>query len=145
MFERQPALLAVQLTEMTRAVDTNLVVNASTNENALELTNTKCHAQQYHSFDEKSLFRLKLYLLRQKWHFCVSRSRAGWNFAFRIFIVLPESSPVVRHVFEDNVDLLRGMFLAGEASPWVVVSSDNDQMTLLAVSFDEKLNIQLRS
>jgi hypothetical protein len=150
MLERQPALLSVQLTEMTRGANGFDAGNATEDEPSSQMAHARNKPRKVSNSNEESVFWIKIQLFRRHWHFYSSRSRAGWDFGFRLFNIISHDSDFLQLVLDDNVELLREMFRSGEASPLTIVRGDSRRLdqSLLAVSqfmqlrFACKLTIQ---
>lgn len=149
MLERQPALLSVQLTEMTRGANGFDAGNATEDEPSSQMAHARNKPRKVSNSNEESVFWIKIQLFRRHWHFYSSRSRAGWDFGFRLFNIISRDSHFVQLVLDDNVELLREMLRRGEASPLIIIRGDGRlDLSLLAVSqfmqltFACKLTIQ---
>ena len=135
MLERQPALLSVQLTELTRGTKGFGAEDAKEDEASSQIAHARNKPRKVRNSNEESIFWFKIQLFRQHWHFYSSRSRVGWDFGFRLFNIISRDSDFIQVVLDDNVELLRDMFRRGDASPLIVIREDDkDDMSLLAVS-----------
>jgi hypothetical protein len=122
MLERQPELLAMQLTPMTRDTD-NVERDDDTANEHTQVFKAKSTHQQYFKTHDKSASLWRLRLLRQQWHFYCCRSYTGWDVSLRIFAVIPgDGSALGICVMKDDVETLQEMFRIGKASPLTLLS-----------------------
>jgi hypothetical protein len=135
MLERQPALLSVQLAEITRETNRFDTRDATEDETSSQIAHTRNKPRKVSNSNEESVFWFKIKLFRQHWHFYSSRSRVGWDFGFRLFNIISLESDVLQVVLDDNVELLRDMFRRGDASPLIIIREDDmHDLSLLGVS-----------
>ena len=144
MLEKQPRLLAMELTAMTRNIDHARQEDEIDQDHTQQISKTRTAPQQLKISQSQSLFRLKLRLLYRQWHFYCYRSHAGWDLAFRVFNLISSDDPIISACIEnDDDELLREHFRAGKASPFMLVYWGDWTPTLLAVSMTITLRIPI--
>jgi hypothetical protein len=140
MLERQPGLLAMELTAMTRNLDHATQEDETDQDNTTQITKARTTPQQSEIIQNQSAFQLRFRLLYRQWYFYCHQSRAGWDLVFRVFNIISYKDPLISACFEsDNDELLREYFRAGKASPLMLVDQGwigtrGHMDTLLAVS-----------
>ena len=135
MLERQPGLLAMELTAMTRNLHHSRQEDETDQDNTQQISNARTIPQQSKIIQSQSAFQLRFRLLCREWYFYCYRSHAGWDLVFRVFSLISEDDPLISACFEsDNDELLREQFRAGKASPLMLVCYGGGSDTLLAVS-----------
>jgi hypothetical protein len=142
MLERQPGLLAMELTAMTRNLDHSRQEDETDQENSQQISKARTTPQQSKIIKSQSAFQLRFHLLYRQWYFYCHRSRAGWDLVFRVFNLVSVEDPLISACIDkDNDELLRENFRTGKASPLMLVDEEwiwgDEQMdTLLAVSIN---------
>jgi hypothetical protein len=137
MLERQPGLLAMELTAMTRNLDHSRQDDETGQENSQQISNPRTTPQQCKFVQSQSAFRLRIRLLYRLWYFYYYRSHTGWDFVLRAFNLISEDDPLISAcIKKDDDELLRENFRTGKASPLMLVEWARgwETDTLLAVS-----------
>jgi hypothetical protein len=137
MLERQPGLLAMELTAMTRNLHHSRQEDETDQDNTQQISKARTIPQQSKIIQSQSAFQLRFRLLYREWYFYCHRSHAGWNLVFRVFNIISSDDPIISTcIKEDNDKLLRENFRAGKASPLMLVDwgGGSVPVTLLAVS-----------
>jgi hypothetical protein len=137
MLERQPGLLAMELTALTRNMDHARQKDEMDQDNTQQISKARTIPQQSKIIQNQSAFQLRFRLLYRQWYFYCHRSREGWNLVLRVFNLISANDPIISTcIRSDNDELLRETFRAGKASPLMLVDWAMAPTTLLAVSIN---------
>jgi hypothetical protein len=95
MLEKQPRLLAIELTAMTQNIDQVKQEDETDQENTQQISKPQMASRQSKVIQSQSVFRLKLRLLYRQWSFYCYRSHTGWDLALRMFNGISEDDPII--------------------------------------------------
>ncbi|KAH8819424.1 hypothetical protein F5884DRAFT_848747 [Xylogone sp. PMI_703] len=136
ILNQQPDFLLTWLTEMAQ-VNNDTNTSKDTNLSAPQPDHGKDCIRRVDTSKDKRIYQIKFRIFQQQWHLYSRRSRAGWDFGFRIFTLIfrEDNIPLVRAIQDDNTQVLQEMLRSGKLSPLTAINIGGERyLSLLGIS-----------
>jgi len=137
LLERQPQLLALQLTSMAQAIN-KVKEDDGQEEGNKQVSKVKYISRTKGTALTEPVFQWRLRFLRQQWYFNGRRSYAGWDLSLRVFTVISrvygDGLLVWNCIRNDDAEALQELFRIGKVSPSTLIFGSNGVAPVLPLA-----------